>query len=89
MTMQLLELGKPVIVALNMMDIVEERGMEKGKSLMIITMIQKKCQKNKTLEETAAELEENADEIRDIYWLVRKYPEESSESIFRRWRGEN
>lgn len=28
LTMQLLELGKPVIVALNMMDIVEERGME-------------------------------------------------------------
>lgn len=28
LTMQLLEFGKPVIVALNMMDIVEERGME-------------------------------------------------------------
>lgn len=28
LTMQLLELGKPVILALNMMDIVKERGME-------------------------------------------------------------
>ncbi len=28
LTMQLLELGKPVILALNMMDVVEERGME-------------------------------------------------------------
>lgn len=28
LTMQLIELGKPVILALNMMDIVEERGME-------------------------------------------------------------
>lgn len=28
MTLQLLELGKPVVVALNMMDIVEKRGME-------------------------------------------------------------
>ena len=28
LTMQLLEFGKPVILALNMMDIVEERGME-------------------------------------------------------------
>ena len=28
LTMQLLELGKPVVLALNMMDIVEERGME-------------------------------------------------------------
>ena len=28
LTLQLLELGKPVVVALNMMDIVEERGME-------------------------------------------------------------
>lgn len=28
LTMQLLEMGKPVILALNMMDIVEERGME-------------------------------------------------------------
>lgn len=28
LTMQLLELGKPVILALNMMDIIEERGME-------------------------------------------------------------
>ncbi len=28
MTLQLLELGKPVVLALNMMDIVEKRGME-------------------------------------------------------------
>ncbi len=28
LTLQLLEMGKPVILALNMMDIVEERGME-------------------------------------------------------------
>lgn len=28
LTMQLLELGKPVVLALNMMDVVEERGME-------------------------------------------------------------
>lgn len=28
LTLQLLELGKPVVVALNMMDVVEERGME-------------------------------------------------------------
>ena len=28
LTLQLLELGKPVILALNMMDIVKERGME-------------------------------------------------------------
>ena len=27
-TLQLLELGKPVVLALNMMDIVEKRGME-------------------------------------------------------------
>ena len=68
------DLGKELNQMCNLSDLVEERGMEKGKSLMIITMIQKKCQKNKTLEETAAELEENADEIRDIYRLVRKYP---------------
>ena len=83
------DLGKELNQMCNLSDLVEERGMEKGKSLMIITMIKKKCQKNKTLEETAAELEENADEIRDIYRLVRKYPGESSESILRRWRGEN
>ena len=28
LTLQLLELGKPVVLALNMMDIVEKRGME-------------------------------------------------------------
>ena len=28
LTLQLLELGKPVVIALNMMDIVEKRGME-------------------------------------------------------------
>ena len=28
MTLQLIELGKPVVLALNMMDVVEERGME-------------------------------------------------------------
>ena len=30
LTLQLLELGKPVVIALNMMDVVEERGMEIG-----------------------------------------------------------
>ena len=28
LTLQLIELGKPVVLALNMMDVVEERGME-------------------------------------------------------------
>ena len=28
LTLQLIELGKPVVLALNMMDIVQERGME-------------------------------------------------------------
>ena len=36
LTLQLIELGKPVVLALNMMDIVEERGMEILESVVLL-----------------------------------------------------
>ncbi len=78
----------------NLSDLVEEKGIktgriagiEEGRALMMITMIQKKCQKKKTLEETAAELEEKVADIADIYQLIQRYPHESDENILKRWR---
>ena len=73
----------------NLSDYVEEIGIEKGietgrdegKNLNLIELIQKKCRRNKSLEETAADLEEEPQAIEAIYRIVQKYPHASCEEI--------
>lgn len=61
-----------------------KKGMEKGEKLILITQIQRKVQKNRTLEGIASELEEEPSAIADIYDMVRKYPGEGRMEIYQR-----
>ena len=62
------------------MDLREE-GREIGDALRLISLIQKKIQKSKTLDIIADELEETPDSIRSIYDLIRQHPDKSAEEI--------
>ena len=58
-----------------------EIGLNKGDSLRLISLIQKKIQKSKSLETIADELEETPNSIRSIYDLIRQHPDKSAEEI--------
>ena len=58
----------------NLSDLIEERGIakgiEKGKDVLLLSQIQKKLVKGKSLEQIADELEETVDVIRPLYEQV-------------------
>lgn len=56
-------------------------GERDGELLILISIIQKKCQKGKTIESIAEELEESVEDIRKIYEIVSAYPEQTRESV--------
>ena len=68
----------------NYSDIVEERGIEKGKLIQLIDCVCKKLRKGKTIELIAEELEEEVDVIEKIYETAKKYaPECDVEEILK------
>ena len=56
----------------NYSDLIEERGIKKGERLRLLTLIQKKLAKGKSLEQIADELEETVDAILPLYKQVRQ-----------------
>ncbi len=56
----------------NYSDLIEERGIEKGERLRLLTLIQKKLEKGKSLEQIADELEETVETILPLYTQVRQ-----------------
>lgn len=58
-------------------------GRSEGEALKLITQIQKKCQKGKSLEETAEDLEEKPGEIEGIYHIVSENPDIDTEELLR------
>ena len=68
----------------NYSDIVEERGIEKGKLIRLINCVCKKLRKGKTIELIAEELEEEVGVIEKIYETAKKYaPEYDVEEILK------
>lgn len=61
-----------------------EEGMAKGEKLVLISQVQRKVQKNRTLEGIASELEEEPSAIADIYDMVKRYPGEGRMEIYQR-----
>ena len=59
----------------------ERRGRRQGEQLKLISQIQTKCRKDKSLEIIADEVEEDVETIRKIYELICKNPGESEEKI--------
>lgn len=60
------------------------KGMAKGEKLVLISQVQRKVQKNRTLEGIASELEEEPSAIADIYDMVKRYPGEGRMEIYQR-----
>lgn len=61
---------------------VYERDLKtEGKMLMLIEQVQKKCLKNKTLQEIVEKLEENIQNIEPIYQLVKENPDKTETDI--------
>lgn len=65
----------------------EERGRLAGEMSRIITLVQKKYKKGKSLEETADELECEPAEIKEIYRTVQADPDIKAEEILQRLTG--
>ena len=59
-------------------------GKEEGDALRLISLVQRKYRKGKALAVIADEAEESPEVIEPILDLVRQYPEESGEEIYRR-----
>ena len=55
----------------NLSDLIEEKGIEKGERLCLLTQIKKKLAKGKSLEQIADELEETVENILPLYNQVR------------------
>lgn len=79
-------IGKELNQMCNLSDYVEElgieKGIEKGRFLTLIELVQKQLQKNRTADETAEYLDEDISLIRSIYLIVQNNPHSSSEAIF-------
>ena len=56
-------------------------GRSEGETLKLIAQIQKKCQKGKSLEEIAEDLEEEACKIAAIYDAVSRNPDKDREEL--------
>ncbi len=76
----LMELMKDEFEEIEKMSI--SQGMSKGQTLQMITLIQRKLKKGKSLETAAYELEENTDAIKDIYEMVKAHPAAENEDIY-------
>ncbi len=57
-------------------------GLSKGELLKLISLIQKKISKGKNLEQVAEELEENVEDIQNLYEVVQNNPDKSKEEIW-------
>ncbi len=59
-----------------------KQGLEQGRMLILIKLVQKKYQKNKSVPTIADELEEDVQFIEKLYELVKDHPDKSAEEIY-------
>ena len=74
-------IGKELNQMCNLSDYVEELGIEKGRLLTFIEIVQKQNRKNAQPDEIADFLGEDPALIRSIYLLVKEAPDSSSKEI--------
>lgn len=60
-----------------------EKGIEQGEYLHLISLVQKKIARGKSLQASADELEMDCNELRTIYQTVQHHPENSPEDILK------
>lgn len=66
----------------------ELRGKERGRSFALISQVQKKLDKGKSISQIAEELEEEVPVIERIYKAVAEEPEADLEIIFEKLKGD-
>ncbi len=66
------------------LDAAEERGVNRGKTLKLIMMVQKKIKKGDSIAKIADDLVEDEIVISPIYKMVKEYPEDTERDIYQR-----
>lgn len=66
------------------LDAAEERGVNRGETLKLIMMVQKKIKKGDSIAKIADDLVEDEIVISPIYKMVKEYPEDTERDIYQR-----
>ena len=66
------------------LDAAEERGVNRGETLKLIMMVQKKIKKGDSIAKIADGLVEDEIVISPIYKMVKEYPEDTERDIYQR-----
>lgn len=66
------------------LDAAEERGVNRGETLKLIMMVQKKIKKGDSVAKIADGLVEDEIVISPIYKMVKEYPEDTERDIYQR-----
>ena len=66
------------------LDAAEERGVNRGETLKLIMLVQKKVRKGESITKIADDLVEDEIVISPIYKMVKEYPEETERDIYQR-----
>ena len=79
---------KGAITMCTILDAAEERGVNRGETLKLIMMVQKKIKKGDSIAKIADGLVEDEIVISPIYKMVKEYPEDTERDIYQRvtWR---
>ena len=68
---------KGAITMCTILDAAEERGVNRGETLKLIMMVQKKIKKGDSIAKIADDLVEDEIVISPIYKMVKEYPEDT------------
>ena len=66
------------------LDAAEERGVNRGETLKLIMLVQKKVRKGESITKIADDLVEDEIVILPIYKMVKEYPEDTEKDIYQR-----
>ena len=76
--------GKGEVTMCTILDAAEERGVNRGETLKLIMMVQKKIKKGDSIAKIADDLVEDEIVISPIYKMVKEYPEDTEKDIYQR-----
>ena len=76
--------GKGEVTMCTILDAAEERGVNRGETLKLIMLVQKKVRKGESITKIADDLVEDEIVISPIYKMVKEYPEDTERDIYQR-----
>ena len=75
---------KGAITMCTILDAAEERGVNRGETLKLIMLVQKKVRKGESITKIADDLVEDEIVISPIYKMVKEYPEDTERDIYQK-----